>query len=186
MKIRRQLWWRKEKSRGQDELVAWLESQMILPRIIHIYWVFLFTSFESMRLYGQNAAFRSSTSRKFYSSISSAFCSVLASKTPVTNTYVPFVESGEDNPWIQLTRILIKGPVPTPYTIVQHPFLLTFSKRRMVNTLLFVSCAWDYSYSFSFHMTTFALFLSYENPTTCSFYRILITDLHHCKYMKII
>ena len=125
MKIRRQLWWRKEKSRGKDELVAWLESQMILPRIIHIYWVFLFTSFESMQLYGQNAAFRSSTSRKFYSSISSAFCSILASKTPVSNIYVPFVESGEDNPWIQPTRILIKGPVPTPYTIVQHSFRLT-------------------------------------------------------------
>ena len=33
-----------------------------------------------------------------------------------------------------------------------------------------------YSYSLSFHMTTFALFLSYENPTICSFHRILITE----------
>ncbi|RMX58049.1 hypothetical protein pdam_00013405 [Pocillopora damicornis] len=44
MKTRRQLWWRKEKSRGKDEHIAWPEHQMMLAtRIIHIYW-----------LYGQN------------------------------------------------------------------------------------------------------------------------------------
>ena len=28
-------------------------------------------------------------------------------------------------------------------------------------------------------MTTFALSLSYENPTNCNFHRILITEIHH-------
>ena len=36
-----------------------------------------------------------------------------------------------------------------------------------------------YLYSLSFHMTTFVLFLLYENQTTCCLYRILITELHH-------
>ena len=40
--------------------------------------------------------------------------------------------------------MLIRGPVPTPYTIVQHSFRLTFRKRRMVSSLLlFISRAWD-------------------------------------------
>ena len=39
-------------------------------------------------------AFRLSTSRRLYSSVSSALCDVPASKTPVTNTYH---KSGEDN-----------------------------------------------------------------------------------------
>ena len=40
--------------------------------------------------------------------------------------------------------MLIKGPVPTPYTVVQHSFRLTFRKRSMVSSLLlFISRAWD-------------------------------------------
>ena len=78
---------------------------------------------------------RSSTSRRFYSSMSLALCSVPASKTPVTNTYNYLVKSGEDNQRIQLKRMLIKKPVPTPYTIVQHSFRLTFRKPRIVSSL---------------------------------------------------
>ena len=35
---------------------------------------------------------------------------------------------GEDNQRIQLKRMLIKVPVPTPQTIVQHYFRLTCRK----------------------------------------------------------
>ena len=31
--------------------------------------------------------------------------------------HIPQVKSGKDNQWIQLKIILIKGPVPTPYTV---------------------------------------------------------------------
>ena len=56
---------------------------------------------------------------------------------------MPQVKSGEDGQRIQLKRMLIKGPVPTRHTIVQHSFRLTFRKRRMVSSLLFISRAWD-------------------------------------------
>ena len=72
--------------------------------------------------------------------------------------------------------MLIKGPVSTPYTFVQHSFRLTFRKGRMVELLTPYSCLFHalemYSYSLSFYMTKFALFLSYENPTNCSFHHL--------------
>ena len=56
--------------------------------------------------------------------------------------HIPMVKSGEDNQRIQLKRMLTMGPVPTPYTIVQHSFQLTFRERRMENFLmLFISRA---------------------------------------------
>ena len=58
--------------------------------------------------------------------------------------HISLVKSGEDNQWIQLERMLIKGSVPAPYTIVQHSFRLTFRKRRIVSSLLmFISRVWD-------------------------------------------
>ena len=57
--------------------------------------------------------------------------------------HISLVKSQEDNQWIQLKRALIKGPVPTPYTI-KHSFRLTFRERRTVSSLmLFISRAWD-------------------------------------------
>ncbi|RMX59630.1 hypothetical protein pdam_00010464, partial [Pocillopora damicornis] len=39
--------WREEKSRGKDERISWLERQMMLAtRIIHIYRVFLYATFQ--------------------------------------------------------------------------------------------------------------------------------------------
>ena len=85
-------------------------------------------------------AFRSSTSRRFYSSMS---CSVPASTTPVTNTY-HWSNQGKITTEVSLKRMLIKGPVTTPYTIVQHSFRLTFRKRRMLSSfLLFILRALD-------------------------------------------
>ena len=129
-------------------------------------------------------AFRSSTSRRFYSSMSLALFSAPASKTPVTNTYY-WSNQGKITNEFSLRKMLIEGPVPTPCTIVQHSFRLTFRKGRMVSSLLLsISRALIpihvYLYPLSFHMTTFALFLSYLlNPTNCSFHRILTTVLHH-------
>ena len=58
--------------------------------------------------------------------------------------------------------MLIKGPIPTPNTIVQHSFRLTFRKRRMVNfSLLFNSRGWDVLI-LTFYMATSALFLLFE------------------------
>ena len=43
--------------------------------------------------------------------------------------HISLLKSGEDNQWIQLKIMLIKAPVPAPYTIFQHSFRLTFRKR---------------------------------------------------------
>ena len=144
MKTRLQLWWRKEKCRRKDERIARLERQIVLAtRIIHINQYFYTLLSQKSSCMAKMDAFRSSTSRRFYSSMSQALCSVPASKTPVTNIY-HLSKSRKDNQWVQLKRMLIKGPVPTPYTVVQHSFRLTFRKRSMVSSLLlFISRAWD-------------------------------------------
>ena len=144
MKTRRKLRWRKEKSRRKDERIARPERQIMLAtRIMHINQYFFTLLSQKSNCMAKMDAFRSSTSRRFYSSMSQALCSVPASKTPVTNIY-HLSKSRKDNQWVQLKRMLIKGPVPTPYTVVQHSFRLTFRKRRMVSSLLlFISRAWD-------------------------------------------
>ena len=82
-------------------------------------------------------AFRSSTSRRFYSAMSTAFCSVPASKTPFMNTY-HWSNHGKIINEFSFKKMLIKGPVSTPYTFFQHSFRLTFRKGRMVSSLLFI------------------------------------------------
>ena len=54
-------------------------------------------------------AFRSSTSRRFYSSTSSALCSVPASKTPVTNTYHWSLVVIENETQTQQTKYSVTG-----------------------------------------------------------------------------
>ena len=94
--------------------------------------------------------------------------------------HISLVKSGEHNQWIQLRRMLIKGSVPTPNTIVQHSFRIHFTSEEWSALHCFLCHALEmYSYSLSFYMVTFALFLSYENPTNCNFYRILITEIHY-------
>ena len=94
--------------------------------------------------------------------------------------HISRVKSGEDNEWIQLKRMLIKGSVPTPYETVPHSFRLTFSQLLIV---FYFSHTFEMnSYSLSFHITTFTLFLSYKNPTNSSFHLILITKIHHLKW----
>ena len=57
--------------------------------------------------------------------------------------------------------MLIKRPVPTLYTIVQHSFQLTFRKRRMLimsSLLLFISRAWDVHLLFVFAHDSISFF----------------------------
>ena len=131
-KTRSQLWWRKEKSRRENECVARPERQMMsAKRIIHIHRIFLNTSFQRWRYMAKMDTFRSSTSRRFYSSMSSALCSLHFEDG--CYEYMSLIKSGEDGQWIQLKRKLITGPVPTPDTIVSHSFPLPFCKRTMVS-----------------------------------------------------
>ena len=58
------------------------------------------------------------------------------------NEHIALVKSGEDNQWIQLRRMLIKEPVFTPYTIVQHSFrepltVVYFTRFRCTDTPCF-------------------------------------------------
>ena len=58
------------------------------------------------------------------------------------NEHIALVKSGEDNQWIQLRRMLIKEPVFTPYTIVQHSFrepliVVYFTRLRCTDTPCF-------------------------------------------------
>ena len=160
MKTRRQLWWRKKKSRWKGERTARLEHQtMLATTTIHI----------QSSCMAKRDAFRSSIAHRPY---------------PPHRLrrrllrHIALVKSQEDNQWIQLKGMLIKGPVPTTYTIVQHSFRLTFRERRTVRSCCLFHALKMYPYSLSFH-TTFVLSLSYENPTNCSFHRILITEIYH-------
>ena len=75
--------------------------------------------------------------------------------------------------------MLIKAPVPAPHTVFQHSIRLALRKLVSQAYCFLFQALERYSYSLSFHMTTFALFLSYENPTNCSFHRILISEIRH-------
>ena len=83
-----QLWWRKEKSRRKGKCIAWPECQMMLAtRIIHLYMYFCTLLSEGCSSMAKMDMSRLSTSRRFYSSMSSALCSMQALKMPVMNTY---------------------------------------------------------------------------------------------------
>ena len=141
---RPQSWWKEEKFRRRDERIAWPERQMMLAsKILHIYRVFLYIPFQRMLLYSQNGR----VSIVYIEVIYLLNVMGLMLRNGFKDgcfQHIPQVKSGEDNQWIQLKRMLITGPVPTPCTIVQHSFRLTFRKRRMVSSLsLFISRAWD-------------------------------------------
>ena len=77
--------------------------------------------------------------------------------------------------------MLIGGLFPHRTRFFLHSIWLMFRKWRMLSSLLlFLWRAWDRLIPLvSPHTTTFVLFLSYENPTNCSFHRILITQIHN-------
>ena len=133
VKTRRQLWWRKENSGRKDEHVAWLERQMMLvKRMIHLYRVSLYTTFQRMSLNGQNV-------RVLIVDMEILLFNVVGRilRTGFKDAcyeHISPVQSGKHNQWLQLKRMLIKGSVPTPNTIVQHSLRLTFRKWRMVSS----------------------------------------------------
>ena len=88
---RRQLRCRKKKSRRKHDRIACPGRQMMLAsKILHVYRYtgdfYILLSKGCSRM-AKMDAFRSSTSRRFYSSMSSALCCVPASKRAVTNIY---------------------------------------------------------------------------------------------------
>ena len=60
---------------------------MLATRVMHISQVLLYTTFQRISLYGQNGRVLIVDIVEIYSSMSSALCSVAASKMPVTNAY---------------------------------------------------------------------------------------------------
>ena len=73
----------------------------------------LYTTFQRMSLYGQMDAFRSSTSRRFYSSLNVVGVMLRTGSEGGCYKHIPLDKPGEDNQRIQLKRMLIKEPVPT-------------------------------------------------------------------------
>ena len=78
------------------------------------------------------------------------------------NEHIALVKSGEDNQWIQLRRMLIKEPVFTPYTIVQHSFrepliVVYFTRLRCTDTPCFST--WLH-FHFSYRMKTLPIVVS--------------------------
>ena len=115
---------------------------------MHIYWVFLYTTFQRILLYGRNGRVSIVDNKEIL------LLNVVGLKL---NTDF---KSEEDNQGIQLKRMLIKGPVSKPYKIVPLSFRLTFRKRTMVRfLLLFISRAWDVLILFVFPYDYICAFL---------------------------
>ena len=87
----RQLRCRKKKSRRKNDRIACPGRQMMsASKILHVYRYtgdFYILLSKGCSCMAKMDAFRSSTSRRFYSSMSSALCCVPASKRAVTNIY---------------------------------------------------------------------------------------------------
>ena len=93
--------------------------------------------------------------------------------------HIPQVKSGEDNQWIQLKQYRWRGLFPHRTRLFDILFGWHFASEEWWSPYCCLFHALEmYLYSLSFHMTAFALFLSYENRTNCSFHRILITELY--------
>ena len=161
----RQLWWWKEKStRRRDERVAWPKRQMMLAtRVIHINRVFLYLTFERMKLHNQNGRVSIVDIEEilFFNVVS------LVLRTGFEDAcyeHILLVKSREDNQWIQLKkRCWLRG--------------LFLHRARLFNILFGWHSAREewwapycclfhalkvYLYPLSFHMTAFALFLLYR------------------------
>ena len=148
--------------------------------MIDLHRVFLYTTFQRMLLYAKMDAFPSSSERRFYSLKLSALRSVLASKTAVTNTCHWSNQGNLDCLWIQLKRMLIKGPIPHRTRLYHILFGWHYASEEWWASQCCLFHALErYLYSLSFYMITLALFLSFDNCTSCSFHRVLKTEIHH-------
>ena len=76
--------------------------------------------------------------------------------------------------------MLIKGPIPHRTRLYHILFGWHYASEKWWASQCCLFHALErYLYSLSFHMISFALFLSFDNPTSCSFHRILKTEIHH-------
>ena len=119
-------------------------------------------------------AFWSSTSRKFYFSMSSALCSVPALKVAVMNTHHR-TNQGK----ITKEFSLIECWLRSRYHTVNDCSTLSSPDEYWVYYFCLFHALEMYSYSLSFHITLFALFSSFKNPNSCSFHRILLLEIHN-------
>ena len=135
MKTRRQLWWRKEEStekKGWTYCVAGASNYVRYKNKTHISGIFIYCFPKNVAVWPKWTRF----DHRHWGDLT------LQCRLPyapyrlrrrLLRTHTNSQIRGEDNQWIQLTRMLIKGPVPTPYSIVQHSFRLTFRRRGMVH-----------------------------------------------------
>ena len=80
--------------------------------------------------------------------------------------------------------MLIKGPIPRRTRLYHILFGWHYASEEWWASQCCLFHALErYLYSLSFYMITFALFLSFDNCTSCSFHRILKTEIHHL-YIK--
>ena len=151
-------------------------------RIIDLHRVFPYTTFwKDVAVWPKWTRFhRSHRGEWFYSLKLSALRSVLASKTAVTNTCHWSNQGNLDCLWIQLKRMLIKGPIPHRTRLYHILFGWHYASEEWWASQCCLFHALErYLYSLSFYMITFALFWAFDNPTSCSFHRILKTEIHH-------
>ena len=80
--------------------------------------------------------------------------------------------------------MLIKGPIPRRTRLYHILFGWHYASEELWASQCCLFHALErYLYSLSFYMITFALFSSFDNCTSCSFHRILKTEIHHL-YIK--
>ena len=106
---------------------------MLALRTVQIYRVFLYNPFQRMQLYGKHG-------RVLIADIEEILLlnviGLLLRTEDGCYEHKPLVKSrGRYKPINSAKIMLIKGPVPTPYTIVQHSFRVKFRMRRMVSSL---------------------------------------------------
>ena len=107
---------------------------MLATRIIHIYWYFY-------TLLSKGCSFMAKMDVSIVDIEDILFFNVVglvlrAGFEDACYEHIPPVKSGKINQRIQVKRMLIKGSVPTLYTIVPHSFRMTFRKLRVVRFLL--------------------------------------------------
>ena len=124
--------------KGRTYCVAGAPNDVSYTRIINIHRVFLYTTFQRMKLYGQN---RCISIVEIKAILLFNVVGLMLRPTFEDGWYehIPLVKSGEDGWWIQLKIMLLKGPVPRPDTIVPYSFRLKVRKRRIVSFFLLFS-----------------------------------------------
>ncbi|RMX59508.1 hypothetical protein pdam_00023071, partial [Pocillopora damicornis] len=125
VKIRRQLWWRKEKSRRKNKPITWPERKMM-----HFYTLLS----KGCSCMAKMDAFRSSTSRRFNPSISSALRSVPPSKTAKHNQALSKTKTRRDYE-LSFPRFPKIHPTSNPFPPVLNTSLRWRAVKDIFDTL---------------------------------------------------